>query len=109
MSPDLTLALAIVAEATATTALKSANGFKVFWPLVVVVAGYSLSFFLLSITLKTIPIGVAYAIWSGVGNIAIVSLGWLIYGQKLDAYAVVGIALIATGMLTLNLLTSSRC
>lgn len=107
MPPYLILALAIAAEVTATTALKSANGFKVFWPSVVVVIGYSLSFYLLSITLRSIPIGVAYAIWSGVGTVAIVSLGWLIYGQKLDSYAVVGIALITAGMLMLNLLSSS--
>lgn len=107
MPPYLILFLAIAAEVTATTALKSSDGFKVFWPSVVVVIGYSLSFYLLSITLRSIPVGVAYAVWSGIGTVLIVCLGWLIHGQRLDNYAIIGIAFISAGMIMLNLLSSS--
>ena len=107
MPPYFVLFCAIADEVAATTALKSADGFKNFWPSVVVIIGYSLSFYFLSITLRSMPVGVAYAIWSGVGTVAIVCLGWLIYGQRLDGYALGGIAFISAGMVMLNLLSSS--
>lgn len=101
------LMFAIIAEVAATSALKSSDGFKNLWPSIVVVIGYALSFYLLSVTLRTIPVGIAYAIWSGVGTVAVVFLGWLIYGQRLDAYAIVGITFICIGVAVLNLLSSS--
>lgn len=107
MPPYLALFFAIAAEVTATTALKSADGFKNLWPSVIVAVGYSISFYFLSVTLRTLPVGVAYAIWSGVGTVVIVGLGWLIHGQRLDSYAIGGITLITAGMLMLNLLSNA--
>jgi small multidrug resistance pump len=98
----LYLAMAIGAEVIATTALKAANGFTRWQPSVVVVIGYSISFYFLSLALRTIPVGVAYAIWSGVGIVLISALGWLFYRQTLDAAAVLGIGLIMAGVGVIN-------
>ena len=87
------LFVAILSETIATSALKVSEGFTVFLPALVVVAGYSLSFYFLSLTLRTIPIGVAYAIWSGVGLALVTIIGWLAFNQKLDSAAVIGIFL----------------
>lgn len=98
----LYLTIAIVSEVLATSALKATEGFSRLGPSVVVVVGYGLAFYFLSLTLRSIPIGVAYAVWSGVG-IALVSLvGWRFYGQKLDAAAILGIAMIIAGVAVLN-------
>ena len=96
------LAIAIISEVIATSFLKSAEGFTRFWPSVVVVAGYLLAFYLLSLTLKTIPVGVAYAIWSGVGIVLIALSGWLLLGQSLDTPAVIGLTLIVAGVIVIN-------
>lgn len=101
------LAAAIFSEVIATSALKSSDGFSKLWPSVVVVAGYGLAFYFLALTLRTIPIGVAYAIWSGVGIVLISAIGWLLFGQKLDAPAIVGITLILSGVIVLNLFSKS--
>lgn len=103
----LYLSAAIVAEVAATSALKSSDGFSRFWPSLWVVVGYGLAFFFLSLTLRTIPVGVAYAIWSGVGVVLIALAGWLFFGQRLDAAAVVGMALIVSGVLVLNLFSGA--
>ena len=96
------LAVAIISEVIATSFLKSAEGFTRFWPSVVVVAGYLLAFYLLSLTLKTIPVGVAYAIWSGIGIVLIALSGWLFLGQSLDTPAVIGLTLIVAGVIVIN-------
>ena len=96
------LAVAIISEVIATSFLKSAEGFTRFWPSVVVVAGYLLAFYLLSLTLKTIPVGVAYAIWSGVGIVLIALSGWLFLGQSLDMPALIGLSLIVAGVAVIN-------
>lgn len=96
------LAVAIISEVIATSFLKSAEGFARFWPSVVVVAGYLLAFYLLSLTLKTIPVGVAYAIWSGVGIVLIALSGWLFLGQSLDMPALIGLSLIVAGVAVIN-------
>lgn len=101
------LAIAILSEVVATTALKASAGFSRFWPSVLVVVGYGCAFYFLSLTLRSIPVGIAYAIWSGVGVVLVCLLGWLIYGQKLDLAAGVGIALIVTGVMVLNLFSRS--
>lgn len=101
------LAAAIVSEVIATSALKASDGFSKLWPSVVVVAGYGLAFYFLALTLRTIPIGIAYAIWSGVGIVLISAIGWLLFGQKLDAAAIVGITLIVSGVMVLNLFSKS--
>ncbi len=104
MKQWLLLGGAIVTEVLATSALKASDGFTRLWPSVVVAAGYGAAFCLLSLTLRTIPIGVAYAVWSGAGVALITAVGWLAYGQRLDAPALVGIAsLIVAGVAVLNL------
>jgi small multidrug resistance pump len=103
----LFLLLAIISEAAGTSALKYADGFTRFWPSAIVVVGYASAFFLLSLTLKTIPVGVAYAIWSGVGTALIALIGWIFIGQKLDTPAVVGILLILLGVIVLNVFSKS--
>jgi small multidrug resistance pump len=99
----LLLLLAIIAEVIATSALKATESFTRPLPSLLVVAGYGVAFFLLSTTLKTLPLGVAYAIWSGVGTALVAVVGWLVYKQQLDLPAVAGIALIIAGTLVLNL------
>ena len=103
----LFLGLAIVSETIATSALKSCDGFSKLWPSVLVVAGYSAAFYLLALTLRTIPVGVAYAIWSGVGVVLIALVGWLIYGHKLDAPALIGMALIVSGVIVMNVFSTT--
>ena len=104
----LYLALAIGAEVIATSALKSAAGFTRLLPSIVVVLGYGAAFYFLSLTLKTIPVGVAYAIWSGVGIVLISTAAWLLYGQKLDAAAIIGMGLIVAGVLVIQLLSKAQ-
>ena len=102
MHPALWLALAIGSEIVATVSLKLSDGFTKPAPSVVVVAGYALSFYALSISLRTIPLGVVYAIWSGVGTAAIVVIGLFLFRESLDAVKVVGIGLIIAGVVMLN-------
>ncbi|MBS0423595.1 MAG: QacE family quaternary ammonium compound efflux SMR transporter [Proteobacteria bacterium] len=97
------LAVAIVSEVVATSFLKAAEGFTRLWPSLVVIAGYLLAFYLLSLTLKTIPVGVAYAIWSGVGIVLIALSGWLFLGQALDTPALIGLTLIIAGVAVINI------
>lgn len=101
------LAIAIVSEVTATTALKAADGFTRLAPSVVVVIGYALAFYFLSLTLRTMAVGVAYAIWSGVGVTLICIIGAVVYKQHLDAPAIAGIALIVGGVAVLNLFSKA--
>ncbi len=103
MSNTVYLLIAIFAEVLATSSLKSANGFTRLWPSVVVLLGYGVAFYCLSMALRTIPVGIAYAIWSGVGIILVSAVGWLVYGQKLDLPAILGVALILVGVLVINL------
>ncbi len=103
----LFLAVAIVSEVIATSALKQGEGFSRFGPTVIVLLGYGLAFYFLSLTLRTIPVGVAYAIWSGAGVALIALVGWLVYGQKLDSPAIAGIILIVSGVLIMNFFSDS--
>ena len=103
----LYLAIAIVAEVIGTSALKASDGFTKLYPSLIVVVGYGVSFYCLSLTLRTIPIGIAYAIWSGVGIVLISLIGWLAFNQKLDLPALLGISLIAAGVAVLNLFSKS--
>jgi small multidrug resistance pump len=98
----LFLSIAIVAEVIATSALKAADGFTRLGPSLVVIAGYGVAFYFLSLALRGIPVGVAYAVWSGVGIVLISVIGWLVFGQTLDAAAVFGIGLIMAGVVVLN-------
>ncbi|MEH6688940.1 MAG: SMR family transporter [Halopseudomonas sabulinigri] len=97
------LVIAIVTEVIATSALKASEGFSKPLPSVVVAIGYLVSFYFLSLTLKTIPVGIAYAIWSGVGIVLISLASWILYGQKLDLPALIGMGLIMSGVVVINL------
>lgn len=101
------LFIAIAAEVVATSALKAAEGFTKPLPSVLVVAGYGVAFFCLSLTLRDIPLGIAYAIWSGVGIVLVAVAGLVLYGQKLDLPALVGLGLIIAGVLIVNLFSKS--
>lgn len=107
MNPWLFLCGAIVSEVIATTALKASQGFSRPWPSALVVVGYAAAFYLLSMTLRSLPLGVAYAIWSGLGIALISVIGWLLYGQSLDAPALAGIGLIVAGVLVIQLFSKS--
>lgn len=103
----LLLIVAIVAEVIATSALKLSEGFTRPWPSLVVVLGYGAAFYFLARTLESIPVGVAYAIWSGVGVVLIALIGWVAFGQRLDAAALTGMALIVAGVLVMNLFSKT--
>ncbi len=105
MNVWLSLALAILAEVIGTSALKASDGFSQLWPSVVVIAGYGTAFYFLSLTLRQMPVGIAYAVWSGVGTVLITVIGVLVFRQKIDLAGVVGIGLIVAGVLVLNLLS----
>lgn len=101
------LAIAIAAEVVATSALKASEGFSKPGPTLVVALGYGVAFYFLSLVLKSVPVGVAYAIWSGVGIVLIAAIGWLFMKQNLDAGAIAGIALIVAGVLVIQLFSKS--
>ena len=103
----LMLLIAIIAEVAATSALKAADGFTKLWPSVIVVVGYATAFYFLSLTVRVIPVGIVYAIWSGVGIALIALVGWLILGQKLDVPAIAGIGLFASGVMVISLFSAS--
>lgn len=103
----LWLAGAILSEVIATSSLKASNGFTRLLPSALVVVGYGVAFYCLSQTLKTIPVGVAYAIWSGLGTVLIALVGLVFYKQRLDAAAMAGMGLIIAGVLVMNLLSKS--
>jgi len=101
------LAVAIFAEVVATTALKTSDGFSKWLPSAVVILGYGVAFYFLSLTLRMIPMGIVYAIWSGVGIVLISGVGWMWYGEKLGLPEMVGIALIVFGVVLLNVSSKS--
>ncbi|WP_394781109.1 DMT family transporter [Undibacterium sp.] len=107
MSQWLVLALAIVAEVTATSMLKASDGFTKVWPSVVVVLGYGISFYCLALTVRVMPIGIVYAIWSGLGVTLITLFAWLFYKQVLDLPALLGMSLIVSGVIVLNIFSKS--
>ncbi|ARO87236.1 QacE family quaternary ammonium compound efflux SMR transporter [Nitrosospira lacus] len=107
MKQWLFLSVAIVSEVVATSALKASNGFTRLWPSLLVVAGYGIAFFFLSLTLRTIPVGVAYAVWSGAGIVLITLVGWLVFGQSLDTPAIIGLTLIIAGVVVLQAFSKS--
>lgn len=103
----LYLTIAIVAEVVGTSFLRASEGFTKLVPSVLVVIGYGLAFFFLSLTLKDIPVGIAYAIWSGAGVTLIAAIGWIFFGQKLDAPAILGMGLIVAGVIVLNVFSKA--
>jgi small multidrug resistance pump len=107
MSQWVYLSIAIIAEVIATSFLKASAGFSNFWPSVAVVFFYALTFYFLALTLKTLPIGITYAIWAGAGIALITLIGWIIFDQLLDIAAFIGIGLIVSGVIVLKLFSKS--
>ena len=105
--PWLYLVLAIAAETVGTTALKASEGFSRLAPSLVTIAAYAISFYLLAQVLRTIPVGIAYAIWSGLGIVFIACIGWLVFEQRLDTPAVIGLALIVAGIVVMQLFSGT--
>jgi small multidrug resistance pump len=101
----LYLSIAILAEVVATSSLKAAEGFTRLIPSLIVVFGYGTAFYFLSLTLRTMQVGTAYAIWSGVGTVIISIVAWLLYNQKLDAPSILGMALIISGVIIIKFLS----
>ncbi|MEH3099582.1 DMT family transporter [Sphingomonas adhaesiva] len=101
--PYLILSIAIVAEVIATSALKRSDGFTRLVPVMLSAVGYATAFYCLSLALRTIPTGIAYAIWSGVGIVLITAWAWWADDQRLDASALAGMALIVAGVAVMNL------
>lgn len=105
--PYLYLIIAISAEVVGTSFMKQSDGFTKLVPSLVTAAGYVTSFYFLSLTLRTVPTGVAYAIWSGVGVVLISAIAWIFQCQKLDLPALVGMAFIVIGVIILNAFSAS--
>jgi len=103
----LILGVAIVAEVIGTTALKASGGFSRLGPSLVVVVGYGVAFYCLSLVLRSVPVGVAYAVWSGLGIVLITLVAFLVYGQRIDLPGAIGMGLIIAGVVVLNLFSKS--
>jgi small multidrug resistance pump len=103
----LYLALAIIAEVVATTFLKISDGFSKPLPSLVTVIGYAIAFYFLSLTLRNLPTGIVYAVWSGVGVVLIATIAWVFQSQRLDAAALCGMGLIVSGVVVINLFSGS--
>lgn len=101
------LGTAILAEVIATSALKASDGFSRFWPAAITVAGYAVAFYFLALTLRTLPVGIAYATWSGVGIMLISLVGVFFFKQPLDAPALIGMALIIAGVVIMNVFSAT--
>lgn len=107
MKTALIFFFAVLSEVTATSALKFSEGFTKLAPSLVVVAGYGLSFYLLSLSLKVIPIGTAYALWSGIGIVLTVIAGMILWKESIDLARGIGIGLIIAGILVINLFSGT--
>ena len=105
--PYVLLGLAIVAEVVATSALKATDGFTNLTPSLVVVIGYAVAFYLLALVVKSIPLGIVYALWSGLGIVLVTIAGAVLYRQLLDPAAIVGIAMIAAGVAVIHLFSTA--
>ncbi|MDF1729652.1 MAG: multidrug efflux SMR transporter [Sulfitobacter sp.] len=101
------LFFAILMETLGTTALQASQQFTRFWPAVAVVLCYGLSFFFMSFALKVMPVGIVYAIWSGLGIVFIAAIGFFVFGQRLDIWALLGLALIIAGILVIHLMSAT--
>lgn len=108
LHPYVLLAIAIVAEVVATSALRASGGFSRLLPTAVVVIGYGLAFYCLSLTLRSIPVGIVYAIWSGAGIVLISLVALVLYRQVPDLPAIIGLGLIISGVVVLNLFSKMQ-
>jgi small multidrug resistance pump len=108
MSPgQIYLLLAIVTEVIATSALKATDGFTRPWPSALTLVGYAVSIYLLALTVRTMPVGIVYAVWSGAGIVLIAAIAWFYYRQAIDAPGLIGIALILAGVIVVNVFSKS--
>jgi small multidrug resistance pump len=103
----LFLALAIICEVIGTTALNASNQFSKLVPSLITVAGYGLAFYFFSFSLRSIPVGVAYAIWAGAGVVLVALIGVFFFKQRLDFPAVAGMVLIIAGVLVMHLFSKT--
>lgn len=101
------LVLAIAFETIGTTALKTSEGFTRLWPSVITLGCFFAALFLLSLVLRTLPVGVTYAIWSGLGIVLIATIGWVAFGQRLDLPAIVGMTLIIAGIVVMQVFSNT--
>tara|TARA_B110000503_G_scaffold121170_1_gene184513 strand:+ start:728 stop:1048 length:321 start_codon:yes stop_codon:yes gene_type:complete len=101
------LFLAVMAETIGTSALQASQQFTRLWPSVLVVAAYAVSFYLLSLTLRYMPVGIMYALWSGLGIVMIAIIGWLVFQQRLDLPALIGMALIIGGIVVIQVFSNT--
>lgn len=107
MKQYVILGLAIICEVIATCALKQTNQFTRIVPSLITLVGYAGAFYFLSMVLRNIPLGIAYAIWSGAGIVLVALVGWLVFKQQLDVPAIIGICMIIGGVLVINLFSGS--
>jgi small multidrug resistance pump len=107
MNHWVAIALAILAEVIATTALKASDEFTRLIPTLIVVVGYGIAFYLMTISLRVLPVGIMYAIWSGLGIVLISVIGWVVYKQVLDVPAMIGMGLIIAGVVVINVFSTS--
>lgn len=105
--PYLMLALAVLAETVGTTALQASQQFTRLWPSLLTVVAYAIAFYLLSAVLRHLPVGIAYAMWSGLGIVFIAVIGFAVFGQRLDLPAILGMAMILGGILVIHLFSQS--
>jgi small multidrug resistance pump len=103
----LALAIAIAAEVIATSAMKASNEFTHLVPTLIAIAGYCTAFYFMTISMRVLPIGIMYAIWSGMGIVLISIVGWLVYKQNLDMPAIIGMVLIIAGAVIINVFSKS--
>ncbi|WP_425497888.1 DMT family transporter [Paraburkholderia ultramafica] len=108
MPPYVLLSIAIVAEVIATSAMRASEGFSRLLPSAVVVLGYGVAFYCLSLTLRSIPVGIVYAVWSGAGIVLITLVALLLYRQVPDVPAIIGLGLIVSGVAVLNLFSKMQ-
>lgn len=101
------LVLTVMFETFGTACIQASQQFSRLWPSLGVLVGYALSFWFLSLALRTVPLGVAYATWSGFGVVNITIVGWFVFGQRLDAFAVLGLGLVCAGIAVLHLLSGA--
>ncbi|CUB03787.1 DMT family transporter [Marinomonas fungiae] len=107
MKTWIILLVAIVSEVVATSALKASDGFSKLGPSVLVVVGYGVAFYFLSLTLKVMSVGIAYAIWAGLGIVLTAVIGWFLFDQKLDMAALLGMGLIILGVIVINVFSNA--
>ena len=103
----IVLLVAVACETIGTAALQASEQFTKFWPAVIVVIAYGISFYMLALALRSLPLGIAYALWSALGIVLIAGIGYLVYGQKLDLPAILGIGMILSGIVVIHLFSNT--